>query len=106
MSDIDLNGLLAQMRATAARLETTAAAENAPADGGGFAEALKQSVDAVSETQKNAAAAAQAFEAGEPGAQLTDVMIELQKADLSFKAMTEVRNKLVNAYQEIMNMPV
>ncbi|MEQ8205308.1 MAG: flagellar hook-basal body complex protein FliE, partial [Woeseia sp.] len=29
-----------------------------------------------------------------------------QKADLSFRAMTEVRNKLVNAYQEIMNMPV
>jgi flagellar hook-basal body complex protein FliE len=32
--------------------------------------------------------------------------VALQKADLSFKAMTEVRNKLVDAYKEIMNMPV
>ena len=37
---------------------------------------------------------------------LPEVMIALQKASLSFQAMTEVRNRLVNAYQEIMNMPI
>jgi flagellar hook-basal body complex protein FliE len=37
---------------------------------------------------------------------LPEVMIALQKASLSFQAMTEVRNKLVNAYQDIMNMPI
>jgi len=35
-----------------------------------------------------------------------EVMIALQKANLSFQAMTEVRNRLVSAYQEIMNMPI
>ena len=49
---------------------------------------------------------AEAFEAGTENVDLADVMISLQKASLSFKAMTEVRNQLVNAYQEIMNMPV
>jgi flagellar hook-basal body complex protein FliE len=37
---------------------------------------------------------------------LPEVMIAWQKASLSFQAMTEVRNRLVNAYQEIMNMPI
>lgn len=54
--------------------------------------------------QQSATAAAQAFEAGAPNVDITGVMIEVQKAGLAFKAMTEVRNKLVNAYQEIMNM--
>jgi len=37
---------------------------------------------------------------------LPEVMIALQKASLSFQAMTEVRNRLVSAYQDIMNMPI
>ena len=109
MSDIDINSLLAQMRATAAKLEQPARPDAIPGSDegeGSFAAALKDSVDAVNATQQTAAAQAAAFEAGDPDVQLTDVMLELQKADLSFKAMTEVRNKLVNAYQEIMNMPV
>ena len=42
----------------------------------------------------------------DPGTDLTEVMIAAQKASLSFRAMAEVRNKLVTAYQDIMNMPV
>ena len=49
---------------------------------------------------------AQAFEMGAEGVDLADVMVSLQKADISFRALTEVRNNLVSAYQEIMNMPV
>ena len=49
---------------------------------------------------------ATAFEKGVPGVELPQVMIEMQKAAVSFRAVTEVRNRLVNAYQEIMNMPV
>jgi flagellar hook-basal body complex protein FliE len=44
------------------------------------------------------------FERGDPGIDLAQVMIQGQKADLSFRAMTEVRNKMVDAYKEIMNM--
>ena len=41
-----------------------------------------------------------------PGVELPQVMMEMQKASVSFRAITEVRNKFVNAYQEIMNMPI
>ena len=49
---------------------------------------------------------AAALERGDKSASLPEVMIALQKASLSFQAMTEVRNRLVNAYQEVMNMPI
>ena len=47
-----------------------------------------------------------AFEIGKTGVDLTDVMIASQKATVSFQALTQVRNKLVQAYQDIMQMPV
>ena len=49
---------------------------------------------------------AAAFERGAPGVDLPQVMIEMQKSSVSFRAVTEVRNRLVSAYQDIMNMPV
>ena len=45
-------------------------------------------------------------ESGDPSVSLAEVMITAQKASLQFTGMTEVRNKLLNAYQEVMNMPV
>ncbi|MEG8203533.1 flagellar hook-basal body complex protein FliE, partial [Pseudomonas sp. SF2] len=49
---------------------------------------------------------ANAFEIGKSGVDLTDVMIASQKASVSMQALTQVRNKLVQAYQDIMQMPV
>jgi flagellar hook-basal body complex protein FliE len=46
------------------------------------------------------------YEAGDKSVDLTKVMLEVQKAGLAFRAMTEVRNKLVDAYQQVMNMSV
>jgi flagellar hook-basal body complex protein FliE len=60
----------------------------------------------VAETQAKAAKMSSAFERGDPGIDLAQVMIQGQKADLSFRAMTEVRNKMVDAYKEIMNMSI
>ena len=48
----------------------------------------------------------QAFDANDPNVNLQEVMVSLQKANLSFQTMVQVRNRLVNAYQEIMNMQV
>jgi flagellar hook-basal body complex protein FliE len=45
-----------------------------------------------------------AFEEGQPGVSLTEVMVNSQKASLEFQALTELRNKLLSAYQEVMNM--
>jgi len=56
--------------------------------------------------QKTAEADQLAFQSGSPDANLQDVMVSLQKASLSFQTMVQVRNKLVTAYQEIMNMQV
>ncbi|MFK8015326.1 MAG: flagellar hook-basal body complex protein FliE [Gammaproteobacteria bacterium] len=109
MEPMQIDQLMNQMRATAARIDATRpGAETAveSANPGAFKAALDQAVSTVSDTQKAAAAGAAAVERGDPNVPLTDVMLQLQKADLSFRAMTEVRNKLVNAYQEIMNMPV
>ena len=71
-----------------------------------FANLIRQGLDSVNQTQQSADNLATAFEKGVPGVELPQVMIEMQKAAVSFRAVTEVRNRLVNAYQEIMNMPV
>ena len=72
----------------------------------GFAKLLKQGIESVNSTQTKAADIANKFERGVPGVELPQVMLEMQKANVSFRALTEVRNKFVEAYREIMNMPL
>ncbi len=105
MSEFDVTKLLSEMRAMAARVQGNQPSATEPG-GADFGVMLRQSIDTVNATQQKAAAMAGAFEAGEQGADVAAVMIAMQKADLSFRAMTEVRNRLVSAYQEIMNMPI
>jgi flagellar hook-basal body complex protein FliE len=71
-----------------------------------FASVLKSGLDKVNESQASATRLATAFEKGTPGIELSQVMLESQKANVSFRAAVEIRNRLVNAYQEIMNMPI
>ncbi len=71
-----------------------------------FAVALKSAIDQVSEAQQSAQQMTQDFAAGNSNVNLQDVMINLQKANLSFQQMVQVRNKLVTAYHDIMNMQV
>jgi flagellar hook-basal body complex protein FliE len=71
-----------------------------------FAQLLKQGVDAVNASQQSADALASAWERGVPGVDLARVMIETQKASVSFQALTQVRNRLISAYQDIMNMSI
>jgi flagellar hook-basal body complex protein FliE len=67
---------------------------------------LSKGIDQVNQTQQRAAQLSNAFQRGEPGVELPQVMVEMQKASVSFRALTEVRNRVVSAYQEIMNMQV
>lgn len=78
----------------------------APAGGVNFADVLNNALKDVSAAQGEARAMAQNFSAGDPNVNLQDVMVNLQKANLSFQQMVQVRNRLVTAYQDIMNMPV
>ena len=104
MNGIEMSRMLAEMQ----RLSATADARPSEVtrESHGFAELLKSSINAVNEAQTSATDMAAALERGEKSASLPEVMIALQKASLSFQAMTEVRNRLVSAYQEIMNMPI
>lgn len=108
MSEIDITRVLADMRALAAdaKRQTGALPDTGDLNAPDFGELLKQSIDKVNATQQAAGAMTERFETGDPDVDLTEVMLALQKADISFKAMTEVRNKLVDAYREIMNMPI
>lgn len=110
MSEIDVSSVLAQMRALQAQAAGTsdaqATAEPNQAGGADFAELLKQSISKVNELQQHSNELSHAFSSGESDVDLAEVMIALQKAGLSFRAMTEVRNQLVTAYQEIMRMPI
>lgn len=78
----------------------------AEAGANSFSSLLTASLDQVNATQQTAEAMAKDFAAGTSNANLHEVMAELQKANLSFQTMVQVRNKLVTAYQDIMNMQV
>jgi len=109
MNTIDVNGLLQQMRALSAQARLEPRAPNATGVVQGttdFGSLLKKSIDGVSSAQNGASALADKFERGDPGTDIGSVMVALQRADLSFRAVTEVRNKLVDAYKDIMNMQV
>lgn len=107
---IEFNRLMMDMRSMQmeAMGSGKAAAASAVTETGGssFADLLSGAVNKVSDTQQAASQLANAFEIGTQGVDLTDVMISSQKASVSFQALTQVRNKLVQAYQDIMQMPV
>lgn len=100
-----IDQLLGQLRAASA-LAAGAEPASAPAEGGDFAALLKSSLDQANGAQQEASSLAKAFEQGDPNANLQEVMVSLQKANLSFQTMVQVRNKLVSAYHEVMNMQV
>lgn len=107
MSGLEINDLLQQMRSMAALADNKAPAEaTAATNGPEFAQLLKDSINKVNQTQQSAADIATAFETGDPSVNLSKVMVAIQKANVSFQAMTQVRNNLVSAYKEVMNMQV
>jgi flagellar hook-basal body complex protein FliE len=108
MSRMEIDSVLAQIRSLSAqtRLAPTPTADTQKAGASEFANVLKKGIDQVNQTQVNATALADAFDRGTPGVELPQVMLEMQKASVSFRALTEVRNRLVTAYQDIMNMPL
>jgi flagellar hook-basal body complex protein FliE len=107
MSTQGIDQLLSQLRvASAAAAGGGVAPATSGAEGSDFATLLKSSIEQVNAAQQEADKLSKSFEQGAPGVELQDVMISLQKANISFQTMVQVRNKLVTAYQEIMNMQV
>ncbi|OYY94321.1 MAG: flagellar hook-basal body complex protein FliE [Hydrogenophilales bacterium 28-61-23] len=104
MSNIDL--MVNQLRAVAAQAAAAPTSLSDTASTHDFATMLKSAIDEVNGAQMDAKQLTRQFETGEPEVNLQDVVLSLQKASLSFQTMVQVRNKLVSAYQEVMNMQV
>ncbi len=109
-----IQAMMEQLKAAAAK---PAAGPVAPAGLGGvapqggvakldFADALKTSLQQVSNTQKHAEELGQRFAMGDDTVSLSDTMIAMQKSSIAFQGTVQVRNKLVSAYHDIMNMQV
>ncbi len=106
-----LTSALQQMQAMAAEAaggeKASALGEQAgAANGGSFAAALKHSLDKISGDQKKADNEWKAFEVGASNVSLNDVMVDMQKANIGFQFGLQVRNRLVTAYNEIMQMSI
>jgi len=103
-----IDDLLAQLRASAALAAGTpppALAKEA-VGGADFAGLLRGALDRVSESQDRALGLARDFEAGKGNVPVHEVMLSLQKANIAFQGIVQVRNRLVAAYQDIMNMQI
>jgi flagellar hook-basal body complex protein FliE len=108
MSSESVQALVNQMRIMGDMAAGKAAAA-APAvndQGVDFKAILKEAIAEVSSAQNTAQAKVQAFSMGDNAMSLEEVMVSLQKANLSFQTMLAVRNKLIEAYKEVSNMPV
>jgi flagellar hook-basal body complex protein FliE len=105
MTNPGIEQMVNQLRAVAAETSHTPGASET-AGSQDFVALLKSAVDEVHNAQQDAKQLTEQFELGDNNASLQDVVMSLQKASLSFQTMVQVRNKLVSAYQEIMNMPV
>jgi flagellar hook-basal body complex protein FliE len=106
MIDMEITKVLAQMRALSAEIQSqpqTRVQGDATPD---FGALLRQSIDSVNQQQGAAEQLLTRFESGAPDVSVAEVMIAMQKSSLSFQAMNEVRNRLVDAYQQVMNMPI
>ncbi|CEK11239.1 flagellar hook-basal body complex protein FliE [Legionella hackeliae] len=104
MSEINAVSLLNQLRAMAAKAEGGTVEVGAPALP--FGSVLQNALDATNNLQQNADALKARFETGDPKVGIGEVMVASQKSNLAFEATLRVRNKLVQAYQDVMNMPV
>jgi flagellar hook-basal body complex protein FliE len=74
--------------------------------GGGFQAALTQALGAVSNSQMEAGRLQREVQLDNPNVSIEETMVAMQKASIGFQATIQVRNKLVQAYSDIMNMQV
>ena len=120
---VDINSVLADIRTLRAQMQQAqrlqpevvarksglvegTASGPAVTEAPGFGALLKQAVSRVDEVQKTASGLREAYVKGDPDVDLARVMIASQKSSLAFQALTQVRNRVVQTYEDIMKMPV
>lgn len=93
-----VNGLDGSMNSAVGQVNSSSAPS--------FSNMLNAAVSSVNDAQQHSSAMKVAYEQGQPGVSLSQVMVASQKATVAFDAMTQVRNKVVEAYKDVMSMPV
>ncbi|MFL0803025.1 MAG: flagellar hook-basal body complex protein FliE [Agarilytica sp.] len=116
MSDrMDINRLMMEMRALKSQTQAfnpgslsaqDVAQQTANVNGPKFSDLMTQAIDKVNDVQHASGALQTAYLKGDPNVDITDVMIASQKSGVAFDSMVQVRNKLVEAYKDVMNMPI
>jgi len=112
--DIKSNSLFAQMQSMSLEamnqnsqaISSDSAVQATQKPGSDFGNLLKDAVNSVNSLQKETGEQRKAFEMGDPNVTLAQTMITASKSSIAFDATVQVRNKFVEAYKEIMNMPV
>lgn len=79
---------------------------NKAVEGAGFQQALTNALGAVSKSQTDAAAMQREVQLDNPSVSIEQTMVAMQKAQIGFQATLQVRNKMVQAYSDIMSMQV
>ncbi len=106
MNTSSIDRLLGQLRAAEAMASGKVVATPPSTAKADFSSVLKNALESVNTRQQDASRLATDFQLGVPGVALHDVMVAGQKANISLQASIQVRNRLVQAYQDVMNMPV
>ena len=104
-----MQNLLAQLRAareTVAQGLTSRAAPAASTGGVDFGTMLKSTIDKVDTAQADATSMSDRFQMGDSKVSLEDTMVALSKANISFQELVQVRNRVVSAYHDIMNLQI
>ncbi len=103
MSVTLMRGVIDQIQSQAQQAAWQSSSGN---DAPSFSDALLKSINAINKTQLDAKAKTQQWMSGSSELGLNDVMLAMQKSSISFSFGSQVRNKMIGAYQEIMNTPV
>jgi flagellar hook-basal body complex protein FliE len=107
MNSISQSSLISQMQALESLSQgQPQSIDQKVEDGTSFSSMMSTAINQINDSQMHAGSLAKAFEMGDSNVDLSEVMIAIQKSSVSFEALTQVRNKLLSAYQDVMNMPV
>lgn len=101
-----LDPMLAKMQALAKLAAGQSATAPTGTDTSDFQALLQNAIQAVNQAQNEAQVKAQSFSTGDSNMSLEEVMVSLQNANLAFQGMIAVRNRLVDAYRDVINLQV
>jgi flagellar hook-basal body complex protein FliE len=109
ISRVDISETLSKIRAISNKTDVFGIAGAKPADETRFSQIMsvaKDSISSVNEAQLRADSVREAYLTGDSNVSLSQVMMTTMKSRVAFEGLLVVRNKLLEAYKEIMNMPV